>query len=66
MTAWEQAQNLWKNLVALGARRLAVLAMIGFSTLAILGLGSYYLSRPTTELLYSGLDRRTSPASARP
>jgi flagellar M-ring protein FliF len=58
MTAWEQAQNLWKNLVALGARRLAVLAMIGFCTLAVLGLGSYYLSRPTTELLYSGLDRQ--------
>jgi flagellar M-ring protein FliF len=58
MTAWEQAQNLWKNLIALGARRLAVLAMIGFCTLAVLGLGSYYLSRPTTEVLYSGLDRQ--------
>jgi flagellar M-ring protein FliF len=58
MTAWEQAHNLWKNLVALGARRLAVLAMIGFCTLAVLGLGSYYLSRPTTEVLYSGLDRQ--------
>jgi flagellar M-ring protein FliF len=58
MTALEQAQNLWTNLLALGARRLAVLGLMGFSTIAVLVLGGYYLSRPTTEVLYSGLDRQ--------
>jgi flagellar M-ring protein FliF len=57
MTAWEQAQRLWTNLLALGTRRLAVLGMMGLSIFAVTGLGGYYLSRPTTELLYSGLDR---------
>jgi flagellar M-ring protein FliF len=57
MAAWEQAQHLWNNLLALGARRLAVLGMMGFSIVAVTVLGGYYLSRPTTEVLYSGLDR---------
>ena len=57
MTALEQAQSLWKNLLALGAKRLAVLGIIGFSTIAVTVLGGFYLSRPTTELLYSGLAR---------
>jgi flagellar M-ring protein FliF len=58
MTAWEQAQHLWNNLLALGARRLAVLGVMGFSIVAVTVLGGYYLSRPTTEVLYSGLDRQ--------
>lgn len=57
MAAWEQAQHLLNNLLALGARRLAVLGMMGFSIVAVVILGGYYLSRPTTEVLYSGLDR---------
>lgn len=57
MTAWEQAQRLLTNLLALGTRRLAVLAMMGLSVFAVVVVGGYYLSRPTTELLYSGLDR---------
>ncbi|MGO8798185.1 MAG: flagellar basal-body MS-ring/collar protein FliF [Roseiarcus sp.] len=57
MTAWDQAQRLWANLLALGTRRLAVLGMIGLSIFAVMVLGGYYLSRPTMELLYSGLDR---------
>jgi flagellar M-ring protein FliF len=58
MTALEQAQNLWTNLLALGARRLAVLGLMGLSTIAVLVLGGYYVSRPTSEVLYSGLDRQ--------
>ena len=57
MTAWEQAQSLWKSLLALGAKRLAVLGIMGFSIVAVTVLGGYYLSRPTTEVLYSGLAR---------
>jgi flagellar M-ring protein FliF len=57
MTAWEQAQSVWKNLLALGAKRLAVLGLMGFSIVAVTVLGGYYLSRPTTEVLYSGLAR---------
>ena len=58
MTAWEQAQRLWTNLLALGARRLAVLGIMGLTVIAVTVLAGYYLSRPTTELLYSGLDRQ--------
>ena len=57
MNALAQAERLWTNLLALGARRLAVLGLIGFSVFAVTGLSGYYLSRPTTEALYSGLDR---------
>ena len=58
MAAWEQAQHLWNNLLALGAKRLAVLGMMGFSIVAVTVFGGYYLSRPTMEVLYSGLDRQ--------
>ncbi|MGD0721203.1 MAG: flagellar basal-body MS-ring/collar protein FliF [Roseiarcus sp.] len=57
MTALEQAQTLWNNLLALGAKRLAVLGLMGLSVAAVVGLGGYYASRPTTEVLYSGLAR---------
>jgi flagellar M-ring protein FliF len=57
MSALAQAERLWANLLALGARRLAVLGLIGLSVFAVVGLSGYYLSRPVTETLYSGLDR---------
>ena len=57
MNALAQAKRLWANLLALGGRRLAALALVGFAVFAATGLGGYYLSRPTTEALYSGLDR---------
>jgi flagellar M-ring protein FliF len=57
MTALEQAQGVWTSLLSLGAKRLAVLGMMGLSVVAVTGLGGYYLSRPTTEVLYSGLAR---------
>lgn len=55
--ALAQVERLWANLVALGARRLAALAMIGVAVFAATGFAGYYLSRPTMETLYSGLDR---------
>lgn len=57
MSALAQAERLWTNLLALGARRLAVLGLIGFTVAAAIGLLGYYMSRPANETLYSGLDR---------
>lgn len=55
--ALAQAQRLWANLLALGAKRLTTLAVIGLTVFAATGFSGYYLSRPTMETLYSGLDR---------
>jgi flagellar M-ring protein FliF len=52
-----QIERLWANLVGLGVRRLSALALIGVAVFATTGLAGYYLSRPTMETLYSGLDR---------
>jgi len=52
-----QIERLWSNLQGLGARRLTALALIGVAVFAMTGLAGYYLSRPTMETLYSGLDR---------
>jgi flagellar M-ring protein FliF len=57
MNLLAQADRLWANLQALGARRLAALAFIGLAVFAATGFSGYYLSRPTMETLYSGLDR---------
>src|SRR6202167_1689207 len=57
MSALAQVERLWANLLALGARRLAVLGLIGLSVFAVVGLSGYYLSKPVNETLYSGLDR---------
>ena len=57
MNALAQAEHLWTSLLALGGRRLAALAIIGLSVAAAAIFAGYYLSRPTTETLYSGLDR---------
>ncbi|HLH10774.1 MAG TPA: flagellar basal-body MS-ring/collar protein FliF [Methylovirgula sp.] len=58
MTALDQAKRIWANLAKLGARRLVGLAVIGLAVFAITGLAGYYLSRPSVELLYGGLDRQ--------
>ncbi len=55
--ALAQVERLWSNLLSLGGKRLAMLGMIGFSVFAMTGFAGYYLSRPTMETLYSGLDR---------
>ena len=52
-----QIERLWANLKGLGVRRLSALALIGVAVFATTGLAGYYLSRPTMETLYSGLDR---------
>ncbi len=52
-----QIERIWANLKGLGARRLSALALIGLAVFATTGLAGYYLSRPTMETLYSGLDR---------
>jgi flagellar M-ring protein FliF len=52
-----QMERLWSNLQGLGVRRLVTLALIGVAVFAVTGLAGYYLSRPTMETLYSGLDR---------
>jgi flagellar M-ring protein FliF len=55
--ALAQAERLWANILALGGKRLAALAMIGATVFAATGFSGYYLSRPSMETLYSGLDR---------
>ena len=52
-----QIERLWANLQGLGVRRLTALAVIGAAAFAVTGLAGWYLSRPTMETLYSGLDR---------
>ncbi|UIJ72884.1 flagellar basal-body MS-ring/collar protein FliF [Aurantimonas sp. HBX-1] len=52
-----QTQQVLANLGALGPRKLGALGLIGVLVVALVGLGSYYLSRPDMETLYSGLDR---------
>jgi flagellar M-ring protein FliF len=52
-----QIERLWANLRGLGVRRLTALALIGLAAFVTTGLAGYYLSRPTMETLYSGLDR---------
>ena len=54
----EQLQKLLSSLAQLGWRRLTALGVIGAAVFAIVGLGGYYLSRPSMETLYAGLDRQ--------
>ncbi len=56
-TLLAQTERLWTNLQGLGVRRLAALALVGVAVFAMTGLAGWYLSRPTMETLYSGLDR---------
>jgi len=55
MLGLEQLEKLWSSLSALGARRLAAMAVVGLAVFAAVGGGSYYLSRPDFETLYVGL-----------
>ena len=55
MIGREQLERLGRSLLGLGARRLAALAVVGLSVFAAVALGSYYLSRPQFETLYTGL-----------
>lgn len=53
----EQFERLFSNLVALGPRRLGLLAAIGVVVFGLVGAAGYFLSRPANEILYSGLDK---------
>lgn len=57
MPGRQHAERLWSSLLQLGARRLAILAAIGIAVFLTVGVGTYYLSRPSQETLYTGLDR---------
>jgi flagellar M-ring protein FliF len=57
MPGRQHAERLWTSLMQLGARRLAALAAIGIAVFLTVGFGAYYLSRPSQETLYTGLDR---------
>jgi len=57
MDVLAQAKRLLANLIALGPRRLAALGLVGLAVFGLTGFAGYYLSRPTMETLYSGLDR---------
>ncbi len=57
MTAREHAERLWINLLGLGPRRLAALAMIAVTVLGLVGGAAYYLSQPQLGVLYSGLEK---------
>ncbi|MCK7611281.1 flagellar basal-body MS-ring/collar protein FliF [Roseibium sediminicola] len=56
MPGREHAEKLWANLMELGVRRLIALALIGLATIATVGAGAFYLSRPEQTALYTGLD----------
>ena len=58
MDVMEQLQRLRTNLLQLGARKLLALAAIGLAVFAVTGIAGYYLSRPSMEVLYAGLDRQ--------
>ncbi|MGA2491668.1 MAG: flagellar basal-body MS-ring/collar protein FliF [Roseiarcus sp.] len=55
--ALAQVERLLANLLALGGKRLMALAMIGVAVFGAITFAGYYLSRPSSETLYSGLDR---------
>ena len=58
MNLQEQLQNLLASLARLGWRRLAALGLVGATVFLIVGVAGYYLSRPSQEVLYAGLDRQ--------
>ncbi|MGI9387083.1 MAG: flagellar basal-body MS-ring/collar protein FliF [Methyloligellaceae bacterium] len=56
MAGLQQFERIWQNLFALGGQRLIALALIGLTVFATIAFGSYYLSRPELETLYTGLN----------
>ena len=57
MSVPEQFQKIIDNLLAMGARRLTIMAGIGALVIATIGIGSVYLNKPGYETLYVGLER---------
>ena len=58
MNLREQVERLISNLLALGPRRLALLAAIGAAFFGLGGAAGYFLSRPTYEILNSGINEQ--------
>lgn len=56
MIGVEQLEKLWRSLLALGARKLAALGFVGVTVFGMVAFGSWYLSRPDLETLYTGLN----------
>jgi len=56
MIGLQQLERLWQSLLGLGARKLAALGFIGATVFGMVAIGSYYLSRPDLEMLYTGLN----------
>ncbi len=50
------AEKLSSSIVALGAKRMAILAFVGTLVFAIVAVSSVFLTRPQYETLYTGLD----------
>ncbi len=53
----QQLDIFLRSLLALGVRRLAILATIMVVLMATIGFAAVFLNRPTFETLYVGLDR---------
>ncbi len=53
----EQMQRVVDNLQAMGGRRLSIMAAVAAIVIAVIGVGSIWLNRPSYETLYVGLDR---------
>ena len=53
----EQLRSIVINLQDFGTKRLAIMAGIALLTLAVIGIASVYLNRPSYETLYVGLER---------
>src|ERR1700735_5602533 len=58
MTVREQLERLLSSLAKLGGRKLAILGIVGATIFAVPGFAGYYLSRPSLDVLYAGLDRQ--------
>lgn len=58
MALQDQFERFWASLTKLGSRRLIALGVVGVSVFAMTGLAGYFLSRPSSEVLYAGLDRQ--------
>jgi flagellar M-ring protein FliF len=50
-------QRVVDNLQAMGGRRLSIMAAVAAIVIAVIGVGSIWLNRPSYETLYVGLDR---------
>jgi flagellar M-ring protein FliF len=55
MLARKQLEQIAAGLARLGARRLALLGLVGTAVMLAVGISTYYLSRPPMQPIYTGL-----------